>query len=192
MNSLWNAYVTWQEHTVNKCEIRNCWARSKHNVTKETTAEFTSNSTANINSQNARVVFFLFRKNKNEAAKKLCGGVAALKIRWKLTFGSSSCNIVGFRTHISMELGYTREIYLKSLRRKNLAKVNFLKLKPPRMFSLTCNLMIYQNSLYLWKPVIVTTILVIILAFSNNLAQVWITTSKTILDIELSHKFLND
>ena len=30
------------------CEMWNCWACSKHNVTMQTAAEFASNSTANI------------------------------------------------------------------------------------------------------------------------------------------------
>ena len=55
------------------------------------TAEFASNSTANIKlSKHPSFVFLLtsnkfFMKSKNLAAKKLCGGVVALKIPRKLT-----------------------------------------------------------------------------------------------------------
>ena len=68
----------------------NCWACSKHNVTMQTTAEFASNSTANIK-LSEHLSFFLvtsnkfFTKSKNVAAKKLCGGVVALKVPRKLT-----------------------------------------------------------------------------------------------------------
>ena len=71
----------------------NCWACSKHNVTMQTTAEFASNSTANIKLAK-RPSFFLLTlskfstKSKNAAAKKLCGGVVALKIPRKLTCDS--------------------------------------------------------------------------------------------------------
>ena len=62
----------------------------KHNVTTQTTAEFTSNITANIKLSEHLSFFLLtsnkfFTKSKNVAAKKLCGGVVALKVRRKLT-----------------------------------------------------------------------------------------------------------
>ena len=72
----------------------NCWACSKHNVTMQTTAEFASNSTANIKLSSKHPSFLLstsnkfITKSKNVAAKKLCGGVVALKIPRKLTCDS--------------------------------------------------------------------------------------------------------
>ena len=51
-------------------------------LTMQTTAEFASNSTANIK-LSKRLSFFT--KSKNLAAKKLCGGVVALKVPRKLT-----------------------------------------------------------------------------------------------------------
>ena len=62
----------------------------KHNVTMQRTAEFASNSTANIK-LSEHLIFFLvisnkfFSKSKNVAAKKLCGGAVAQKVRRKLT-----------------------------------------------------------------------------------------------------------
>ena len=56
----------------------------------QTTAEFASNSTAN-SKLSEQLRFFLlalnkfFTKSKNVAAKKLCVGVVALKVRRKLT-----------------------------------------------------------------------------------------------------------
>ena len=56
----------------------------------QTTAEFASNSTANIK-HSEHLSFFLlssnkfFTKGKNVATKKFCGGVVALKVRRKLT-----------------------------------------------------------------------------------------------------------
>ena len=52
----------------------------------QTTSEFASNSTVNIK-LSEHLSFFLvtsnkfFTKSKNVAAKKLCGGVVALKVR---------------------------------------------------------------------------------------------------------------
>ena len=56
----------------------------------QTTAEFTSNSTANIELSEHMSFFLLtsnkfFTKSKNKTAKNLCGAVVALKIRRKLT-----------------------------------------------------------------------------------------------------------
>ena len=96
----------------------------------QTTAEFSGNSTANITLSKETSLSFLtsnnfFTKSKNVAVKILCGGVVALEIPRKLTCGSSFCNVVGFNTQISMELGYNREIYLKSLRRTISQKSDF-------------------------------------------------------------------
>ena len=75
-----------------------------------------------LNSQNARDFFLLtlnnlFTKSENVAAKKLCGGVDALKRTRKLICRSSFCNLANCRTQISNELGCTKEIYLNSLSR---------------------------------------------------------------------------
>ena len=51
----------------------------------QTAAEFASNSTANINQNTSVVLRKFFTKSKNVAAKKLCGGVVALKVLRKLT-----------------------------------------------------------------------------------------------------------
>ena len=53
--------------------------------------------------------------------KKLCGEAVVLEIPRKLTF----CNAVGCKTEILMELRYTREIYLKCLRKAILQKSAF-------------------------------------------------------------------
>ena len=63
--------------------------------------------------------------HSNAAAKKLGGGVVALKIPRKLTCGSSFCNALGSKTQILMEIGYTREIYLKNFRGAILQKSVF-------------------------------------------------------------------
>ena len=44
-------------------------------------------------------------KSKNVAAKKLCGGLVALKIPRKLSCDSRFCNVVGCKTQIWIELG---------------------------------------------------------------------------------------
>ena len=56
----------------------------------QTTAEFGSNSTVDIKLSEHLRIFLLtsnkfFTKSKNVAAKKLCGGVVALKVHRKLT-----------------------------------------------------------------------------------------------------------
>ena len=52
----------------------------------QTTAEFGSNSTANIKFLKHLSFFNKFvTKSKNVAAKKLCAGVVALKVRRKVT-----------------------------------------------------------------------------------------------------------
>ena len=68
-------------------------AASENNVAMQTTAEFASNSTANIRLSKRPSFLLLTSKNfitkgKNVAAKKLCGGVVALKIPGNLTCDS--------------------------------------------------------------------------------------------------------
>ena len=90
----------------------------------QTTSEFASNSTVNIK-LSEHLSFFLvtsnkfFTKSKNEAAKKLCGGVVALKVILKIILLQLFCNVVGYKTQISIVLGcmQPREIYMESLRR---------------------------------------------------------------------------
>ena len=71
----------------------------------QTTAEFASNSTANIK-LSKRPSFFLLTSNKfitkskNVAAKNLCGGVVVLKIPRNLTCDGWLCNAVGCKTQI--------------------------------------------------------------------------------------------
>ena len=65
-------------------------AASENNVTIQTIAEFASNSTANIKLSEHLSFFLLtankfFTKSKNVAAKKIYGGVVALKVHRKLT-----------------------------------------------------------------------------------------------------------
>ena len=65
-------------------------AASENNVAMQTTAEFASNSTANIKLSKHLSFFLLtlhkfFMKSKNVAAKKLCGRVVVLKVPRKLT-----------------------------------------------------------------------------------------------------------
>ena len=79
-----------------------------------------------LNSQNARVFFLLtlnklFTKSENVAAKELCGEALALEIPRKLTF----FNVIGCKNETLIELRYTREIYLKCLRRAILQKSAF-------------------------------------------------------------------
>ena len=82
----------------------------KHNVTMKTTAKFASNSSASIKLSKHLSVFSLDFKEvlyeeQNVAAKKLCGGVVALKLLRKLTCNSWFCNVVGCKTLISIVLG---------------------------------------------------------------------------------------
>ena len=72
----------------------------KHNVAMQTTAEFASNSTANIKRSNSLDLTF-----KNVAAKNLCGGVVARKVPRKLTCYSWFYDFVGCKTQISRALG---------------------------------------------------------------------------------------
>ena len=76
----------------------------------QTTAEFASNSTANIKLSEQLGFYLLpsnkfFTKSKNVAAKKLCGGVVALKVRRKLNLLQLFCNVLGYKTQISIVLG---------------------------------------------------------------------------------------
>ena len=80
----------------------------------QTTAEFASNSTANIRLSKRPSFLLMTSKNfitksKNVSAKKLCGGVVALKIPRNLTCDSWICNVVGCKTQISIELGCSPE-----------------------------------------------------------------------------------
>ena len=63
--------------------------------------------------------------HSNEAAQKLCGTVVVLEVHRKLTCSISFSNVGGCKTQILMELGYIRELYLKSLRRTILEKSAF-------------------------------------------------------------------
>ena len=56
------------------------------------------------------------------------GRLVARKIPRKLICSNSLCNIGRCKSQILMELGYTREIYLKGLRRTVLQKVSFFQL----------------------------------------------------------------
>ena len=126
-----------------ECEMWNIWACSKHwkhNVTMQTTAEFASDSSANIKLSKHLSFFLLtsnkfFTKTKNVAAKKISGGVAALKVSRKLTCYSWFRNVASCKTQISVG-----EQSWKS----QLIKVTNLG-KPPRMFSLACNLLISRK-----------------------------------------------
>ena len=75
----------------------------------QTTAEFASNSTANIK-LSKRPSFLLLtsdkfiRKSKHVAAKKLFGGVVTLKIPRKLSCDGWFCNAVDCKTQILIEL----------------------------------------------------------------------------------------
>ena len=111
-----------------KCEIWKCWACSEHNVT----AEFASNSTANIK-LSKRPSFLLLTSNKfitkskNVAAKKLCGGVVALKIPRKLTCDGWFCNVVGCKTQISIELGCSPERFTWKVEKEQCWKSQLIK-----------------------------------------------------------------
>ena len=114
------------------CEMWNFWACSKHNVAMQTAAEFASNSTANIK-LSKRPGFLLLTSNKfitkskNVDAKKLCGGVVALKISRKLTCGGWFCNVVGFKTQISIELSCRPDRFTWKVERKQCYKSQLIK-----------------------------------------------------------------
>ena len=79
--------------------------------------------------------------NSNVAAQKICGRVAVLKIHRKLTCRSSFYNDEGYKTEISFKIGPVREICLSTIfQNSQLVKV-IKKGKPPRKFSLVCNLL---------------------------------------------------
>ena len=63
----------------------------------------------------------------------------------KTNCDSSFCNVGGCNTQMLMEMGSTREIYVKSLRGTILQKSDLYKVinkgKHPRMISLGCNLL---------------------------------------------------
>ena len=81
-------------------------------VQNNLSAEFASNSTANIK-LSKRPSFFLLTSNKfitkskNVQDKKLCGGSVALKIPRNLICDSLFCNVVNCETQISIGLGYS-------------------------------------------------------------------------------------
>ena len=70
------------------------------NIMQQCTAEFNSNSTANIKFSKCLSFFSydfeqVLYKEKKYSHKKIFSGVVALKISRKLPCGSSSCNVVG-------------------------------------------------------------------------------------------------
>ena len=74
-----------------------------------TTAEFISNSTANIKLSKHPSCFLLtsskfITKSKNVASKKLCDGEIALKIPRKLTCDCWFCIVVGCKTQTSVDM----------------------------------------------------------------------------------------
>ena len=102
---------------------------SKHNVTMQTTAEFASNSTANIK-LSEHLSFFLVTSNKFFTKSKC----SRKKIMWWSSCPESSrktnllqlfCNVVGYKTRMSIVLGYMQP--------------------SPRMFLLACNLLISRK-----------------------------------------------
>ena len=110
----------------------NCWACSKHNVAMQTTVEFASNSTANIRLSKRPSFLLMTSKNfitksKNVSAKKLCGGVVALKIPRNLTCDSWICNVVGCKTQISIELGCSPERFTWKVGREQCCKSQLIK-----------------------------------------------------------------
>ena len=98
----------------------------------QTTVEFASNSAANIKFSK-RPSFLLLTsskfitKSKNIATKRLCGGVAALKISRKLTCGDWFCNVVGCKTQISTELGCSPERFPWKIEREQCWKSQLIK-----------------------------------------------------------------
>ena len=79
-----------------------------------TTAEFISNSTANIKLSKHPSFFLLtsskfITKSKNVAPKKLCDGEVALKIPTKLTCESWFCIVVGCKTQTSIDMDFSPE-----------------------------------------------------------------------------------
>ena len=119
-----------------KCEIP---GHVQNNVTLQTTAKFASNSTANIK-LSKRPSFLLLTsskfitKSKNVAAKKLCGGVVALKIPRKLTCDGWFCNVVGCKTQISIELGCSPERFTWKVERQQCCKSQFIKVTKENLF----------------------------------------------------------
>ena len=102
----------------------------KHNVTMQTTAEFASNSTANIKLSKHPSFLLLtsnkfITKSKNAAAKKLCCGVVALKIPRKLSCNGWFCNVGGCKTQISIELGCFSERFTWKVEREQCGKRDF-------------------------------------------------------------------
>ena len=85
-----------------------------------------------LNSQNAEFSCLDFEQvhcdKKNVAAKKLCGGVVALKISRKLTCDGWFCSVVGCKTQISIELGCSPERFAWKVEREQCCKSQLIKL----------------------------------------------------------------
>ena len=112
-----------------KCEIS---GHVQNNVTMQTTAEFATNSTANIKLSKRPSYLFLtlnkfIMKSKDVAAKKLCGGVVALKTPRKLTCDGRFCNVAGCKTQISIELGSNPERFTWKVEREQCCKSQLIK-----------------------------------------------------------------
>ena len=90
-------------------------------------------------------IIYLHKITSQQCSRpKIMWEVVVLEVHRKLTCGSSFCNDGDWKTQISMELGYTRELYLKSLGGQS-CKIQLFKVtnkeNPRRMFSLACNLL---------------------------------------------------
>ena len=62
----------------------------------------------------------------------------------KINLRQFFCSVRDYKTHISMELGHTRDLYLKMFRGQSCKSQLFKgtnKENPPQMFSLACNLL---------------------------------------------------
>ena len=98
----------------------------------QTAAEFASDKTAIIK-LSKRPGFLLLTSNKfitkskNIDAKKLCGGVVALKVTRKLTCDCCFCNVVGFKTQISIQLGCSPERFIWKVGREQCYKSQLIK-----------------------------------------------------------------
>ena len=99
----------------------------------QTTAEFATNSTANIKLSKRPSFLFLtsnkfITKSKNVAAKKLCGGVVALKIPRKPTCDGRFCDVAGCKTQISIELGSNPKRFTWKVEREQCCKSQLIKI----------------------------------------------------------------
>ena len=91
------------------------------------------------------LLYFFIRVNSWQCScskivwDSICSG-SAQKINLRQFF----CSVGDYKTHISMELGYTRDLYLKMFRGQSCKSQLFKatnKENPPQMFSLACNLL---------------------------------------------------